>query len=123
MEVRNAVSSRSTALATSRETAGVPSTSLVWPSNCGSARRTVTIPVRPSITSSLTTSSPALSSRVFCSTLATDLVSARSNPATWVPPLGVAMMFTYDWIRVSYPSPQRTAMSMSRSRSTSVGSM
>ena len=41
----------------------MPSTSLVWPSNCGSASRTVTTAVRPSSTSSLTTSSPALSSR------------------------------------------------------------
>ena len=45
-------------------TGGVPSTSLVWPSNCGSASRTVTTAVIPSSTSSLTTSSPALSRRV-----------------------------------------------------------
>ena len=48
----------------------------------------------PSSTSSLTISSPALSSRVFCKALVKALVSARSKPATWVPPLGVAMMLT-----------------------------
>ena len=96
-EVRNAVSSRSTILVTSRDTAGVPSTSLVWPSNCGSASRTVTIAVIPSSTSSLITSSPALSRRVPSRAVVKDLVSARSKPATWVPPLGVAMMLTKDW--------------------------
>ena len=39
------------------------------------------------------------------------LDSARSKPATWVPPLGVATMFTNERTSVSYPSPQRTAMS------------
>ena len=37
-------------------TAGVPRISLVWPSNCGSASRTVTTAVSPSRTSSLITS-------------------------------------------------------------------
>ena len=72
----------------------MPSTSLVWPSNCGSASRTVTTAVMPSSTSSLTTSSPALSSRVLSSASPNALVSARSKPATWVPPFGVAMMLT-----------------------------
>ncbi len=31
----------------------------------------------------------------------TVLVSERSNPVTWVPPLGVAMMFTNDLMVVS----------------------
>ena len=57
-------SSAATTLRTTDRAAGVPSTSLVWPSNCGSASRTVTTAVRPSSTSSLTTSaSLALSTR------------------------------------------------------------
>ena len=99
--MRKAVSSRLTALATSPATGGVPSTSLVWPSNWGSASRTVTTEVIPSSTSSLTTSSPAFSSRVPSSAELNALVRARSKPATWVPPLGVAMMFTYERVVVS----------------------
>ena len=68
-------------------------------------------------------SSPFFSSRVPSSALVKLFDSARSKPATWVPPLGVATMFTNERTSVSYPSPQRTAMSTSRSRSTSVGVM
>ena len=57
--VSSAFSSLPTTDATIRVAAEVPSTSLVWPSNCGSASRTVTIAVMPSRTSSLTTSSSA----------------------------------------------------------------
>ncbi len=53
------------------------------------------------MTSSLTTSSPALSSLVFCRAPDIDRVSARSKPATWVPPFGVAMMLTKDCTWVS----------------------
>ena len=64
VEVRKLFSSAATTLRTTDRAAGVPSTSLVWPSNCGSASRTVTTAVRPSSTSSLTTSvSLALSTR------------------------------------------------------------
>ena len=64
VEVRNAFSSAATTLRTTARAAGVPSTSLVCPSNCGSASRTVTMAVMPSSTSSLTTSaSLALSTR------------------------------------------------------------
>ena len=69
VEVRNASSSLCTTFATIRDAAGVPSTSLVWPSNCGSASRTVTTEVRPSRTSSLMISSPLFSSRVPSSAL------------------------------------------------------
>ena len=48
-----AVSSLLTTPATIREAAGVPRISLVWPSNCGSARRTVITAVAPSRASSL----------------------------------------------------------------------
>ena len=47
VETSRSVSSFSTTRATMARTALVPSTSLVWPSNCGSARRTVTTAVRP----------------------------------------------------------------------------
>ena len=97
VEVRNAFSSLGTTLATIRVAADVPSTSLVWPSNCGSASRTVTTAVRPSRTSSLmTSSSPALQQpRVAVSTFVERLGQRRArSPATWVPPLGVAMMLT-----------------------------
>ena len=57
VEVRNFFSSAATTLRTTVRAAGVPRISLVWPSNCGSASRTVTTPVRPSSTSSLITSS------------------------------------------------------------------
>ncbi len=92
------MSSLATTLATIREAAEVPRTSLVWPSNCGSASRTVTTAVSPSMASSLTTSSSATrSSLAERSTSLTVLVIERSNPATWVPPLGVAMMLTKDF--------------------------
>ena len=92
-----ALSSRDTTWLTILVTAGVPSTSLVWPSNCGSARRTVTTAVMPSSTSSLMTSaSPALSRRVVLRTSLNVLVMPRSKPLRCVPPLGVAMMLTND---------------------------
>ena len=56
VEVRNVFSSAATTLRTTPRAAGVPRISLVWPSNCGSASRTVTTAVRPSSTSSLITS-------------------------------------------------------------------
>ncbi len=123
-EVRNAFSSLATTCVTIREAAEVPSTSLVCPSNWGSASRTVTTAVSPSNASSLTTSSSAtLSNRCVRSASLTVLVTDRSNPETWVPPLGVAMMLTKDLSVVSYPVPQRSAMSTPNSRCTSVGIM
>ncbi len=96
------VSSLVTTLPTMRDAAGVPSTSLVCPSNCGSASRTATTAVRPSMTSSL-----AMLSSVARSTLAArswsfrTFTMARSKPATWVPPLGVAMTLTKERSEVS----------------------
>ena len=79
----------------------MPRTSLVWPSNCGSASRTVTIAVMPSRTSSLmTSSSAARSTRCDRSASLSVLVSARSKPE-WVPPFGVAMMLTNERTVVS----------------------
>ena len=68
----------------SADAAGVPSTSLVWPSNCGSGSRTVTTAVRPASTSSLSTaSSPTLSSRASLDLLvAANLISACSKPVS-----------------------------------------
>ena len=96
VEVSRAVSSCSTTLATMARTALVPSTSLVWPSNCGSASRTVTTAVRPASTSSFSgLSLPTLSRRLLTSScLRKTLSRACSKPARWVPPLGVAMMLT-----------------------------
>ena len=85
-----------------REAAGVPSTSLGWPSNCGSGSRTVTIAVMPSSTSSLVTaSSPFLSRRAARSCSFSVRSSARSKPDTWVPPCGVAMTLTNERVTVS----------------------
>ena len=99
---RNVPSSVSTIRATSRCTGGVPSTSLVWPSNWGSASLTVTTEVRPSMQSSLTISSPAFNSpRVPSNDLTNALVNPRSKPLTCVPPFGVAMMLTKDRSTVS----------------------
>ncbi len=96
------MSSAATTLRTTDRAAGVPSTSLVWPSNCGSASRTVTTAVSPSSTSSLMTSaSLALSTREPRMASLKVLVSADSNPATWVPPLGVAITLTNERISVS----------------------
>ena len=94
--VIRSVSSCSTTRATMARTAEVPRTSLVWPSNCGSASRTVTTAVRPARMSSFSTLSlPTLSRRALSSScLRNTLTSAWSNPCTWVPPLGVAMMLT-----------------------------
>lgn len=101
-EVRNALSSLATTVATTREAAEVPSTSLVCPSNWGSASRTVTTAVSPSMASSLLTSSSATrSSLAERSASLTVRVRDRSKPETWVPPLGVAMMFTKDRTVVS----------------------
>ncbi|CAB5078220.1 unannotated protein [freshwater metagenome] len=109
---------------TMRVTALVPSTSLVWPSNCGSARRTVITPVKPSRTSSLMTSgSLVLSNFADRSASLNDFVTDLSKPVTCVPPLGVAMIFTNDLTTVSYSLPQRSAMSTTTSRSTSVVTM
>ena len=60
VEVRNFLSSLATTLRTMVRAAGVPRISLVWPSNWGSASRTVTTAVSPSRTSSLTTSGSAV---------------------------------------------------------------
>ncbi len=77
-------------------TAEVPSTSLVCPSNCGSASRTVRTAVMPASTSSFSSLSlPTFSRRALASaTLRKLLSSDASKPATWVPPFGVAMMLT-----------------------------
>ena len=97
VEVRKFLSSPATTFRTTDRAAGVPSTSLVWPSNCGSASRTATTAVIPSRTSSLITSlSLALSTREPRITSLNVLVSAASKPATWVPPLGVAITLTKD---------------------------
>ncbi len=58
-----------TTWATIARTAGVPRISLVWPSNCGSGRRTVSTAVSPAITSSFSSLSlPAFRRRAFSST-------------------------------------------------------
>ena len=103
VEVRRAVSCFSTTWETIRRTAEVPRISLVCPSNCGSASRTVRTAVMPASTSSFSTlSDPALSRRALASTWARNAFSsAASNPDWWVPPLGVAMMFTKDRNTVS----------------------
>ena len=80
----------------------MPSTSLVWPSNWGSGSRTATTAARPSTTSSLVTgSSPFFSSRAARNCSFSVRTRARSNPVTWVPPLGVAITFTNDRLTVS----------------------
>ena len=95
---------------------------MVWPSNCGSGSRTAITAVRPSSTSSLVAgSSPFFSSLAARSCSFSARTSARSNPATWVPPFGVAITLTKDLVTLSYPVPQRSATSTSSSRSTSVG--
>ena len=91
-----------TTWATIRDAAGVPSTSLVCPSNWGSGSRTVTIAVMPSSTSSLVTgSSPFFSSRAARSCSFIVRTSARSKPDTCVPPCGVAITLTNDRVTVS----------------------
>ena len=103
VDVRRSVSSVSTTLATMARTALVPRTSLVWPSNCGSARRTVTTAVMPARMSSFSgLSLPTLSRRALTSScLRKTLTMDCSKPVTWVPPLGVVMMLTKDWTLVS----------------------
>ncbi len=55
----------------------------------------MTTAVRPSVASSLVTSSSATRSSLPArSASLTVLASERSKPVTWVPPLGVAMMLT-----------------------------
>ena len=99
---KNARSSLPTTWATIREAGGVPSISLVWPSNCGSGSRTAITAVRPSSTSSLVTgSSPFFSSLAARSCSFSVRTSARSNPATCVPPFGVAITLTKDLVTLS----------------------
>ena len=95
VEVRNFLSSAATTLRTTVRAAGVPRISLVWPSNCGSASRTVTTAVMPSRTSSLMTlSSLTLSTLAERITSLKVAVTACSKPLRWVPPLGVAITLT-----------------------------
>ena len=103
VETSRSVSSFSTTRATMARTALVPSTSLVWPSNCGSARRTVTTAVSPARASSFSSlSEPTLSRRALSeSCVRSTLSRACSKPAMWVPPLGVAMMLTKEATLVS----------------------
>ncbi len=102
----------------------MPSTSLVWPSNCGSGSRTPITAVSPSSASSLLAgSSPFFSSRAARSCAFSVLTRARSNPVTCVPPLGVAITLTNDTVLVSYPVLHCRATSTCSSRSTSVGVM
>ena len=103
VETRRAVSSFSTTRATIPRTALVPRTSLVCPSNCGSARRTVTTAVRPARASSFSSLSlPTFRRRALSeSWVRSTLSSACSNPARWVPPFGVAMMLTNEETLVS----------------------
>ena len=105
VEVRNALSSPRHDVGHDAATPpDVPSTSLVWPSNCGSASRTVTTAVRPSRTSSLIDvvlgGPQQLAVARSCVVHRLGQRRARS-PATWVPPLGVAMMLTNDRTSVS----------------------
>ena len=88
-------------LPTIARTGPVPSTSLVCPSNCGSASRTVTTAVIPASTSSFSIRSEVsraeiFSRRAFASTCLAHASAAApaSKPARWVPPLGVEMMLT-----------------------------
>jgi hypothetical protein len=102
VEVRNFLSSAETTLRTTPRAAGVPRISLVWPSNCGSASRTVTTAVSPSRMSSLITSS-SLTLSAFVARIASlkVLLSAASKPVTWVPPFGVAITLTNERSSVS----------------------
>ena len=122
VEVRNSVSRSSTTFATIARIAGVPSTSLVCPSNWGSSMRTLTTAVRPARVSSFSIFSffaLNFTRRAWFSTcLRTVLTSACSKPVTCVPPLGVATMFTKERTVASKSAPQRRAMSTSHERST-----
>ena len=96
VEAKRAFRPSVTACATICRACGVPRTSLVCPSNWGSASCTVTTAVMPASTSSFSSLSlPTLRRRALLATSSrTTFISACSNPATWVPPFGVAMMFT-----------------------------
>ena len=85
-----------TVLATMLRIAGVPRISFVWPSNCGSAMRTVSTAVSPARMSSFSSLSlPTLSRRAFFSSSdRMNFMSPCSNPVWCVPPFGVAMMLT-----------------------------
>ena len=125
-ESNRSVSALVSTCRTMARTAGVPSTSFVWPSNCGSGRRTVSTAVSPASTSSFSSFSfaPTLSRRAAASTWVFSTAKRPvSKPCAWVPPFGVVMMFTKLRVVVSYPVPQRRAMSTSHVRATSVASM
>ena len=104
-EASLAASQSPTTLDTTERICGVPRISLVCPSNCGSGKRTVTTAVIPASTSSFSgrpSLAPTLSLREFLSIWARSTRrTACSNPATWVPPLGVAMMLTKERTEVS----------------------
>lgn len=95
-EVSRACASFSTTFVTMAFTADVPRISFVWPSNWGSASRTVSTAVSPAKTSSFSIlSSPAFSLRALSPmTLRNVFRRAPSKPLWCVPPFGVAMMLT-----------------------------
>ena len=88
----------------SRARPAVPSTSLVWPSNCGSARRTVSTAVRPARMSSFSSLSlpdlepPGVQLDLRAQELEQRLLEARPGACR---PSGVAMMLTKLRITVS----------------------
>ena len=88
-----------TVVSTSERIVVLPSLVLVWPSNCGSRRRTLTIAISPSRTSS----PRRLSSLSFRSPLVRayrliTLVSAFLRPSSCMPPSWVLIVFAKEWI-------------------------
>ena len=77
----------------------LPSLALVWPSNCGSRRRTEMIAVMPSRMSSPGRfGSFSLSRFLARAYLFTTVVSAALKPSSWVPPSVVVMPLAKLWM-------------------------
>ena len=78
---------------------GLPSLPLVWPSNCGSRRRTEMMAAMPSrMSSPRRLSSFSLSRFLARAYLLTTVVSAARKPSTWVPPSMVLMPLAKEWM-------------------------
>ena len=77
----------------------LPSLALVWPSNCGSRRRTEMMEVMPSrMSSPWRFGSFSLSRFLARACLLTTVVSAALKPSSWVPPSVVLMPLANEWM-------------------------
>ena len=105
-----------TVVSTSERMVVLPSLVFVWPSNCGSRKRTLAIAIRPSRTSSPRRfSSFSFNRPLLRAYRLITLVSAFLRPSSCMPPSCVLIVFAKEWIDSEYPFVHWRAMSASAS--------